>query len=53
MLDGNASYQDYAIGGEEPGGGDERLPLGSAMLAIAVLSLLGWAVVLLPIIAAL
>lgn len=50
MSDSNASYQNYAIG-EQQAEGDDRLPLGTAMLTIAALSLLAWAVVLLPVVA--
>jgi hypothetical protein len=50
MTDGNTSYHNYAIRREQRGGGD-RLPLGAAMLAVAGLSLLAWAVMLLPLVA--
>jgi hypothetical protein len=50
MTNSKTSYQHYAIGGEQRDG-DDRLPLGTAMLAVAALSLLAWAVVLLPVIA--
>jgi hypothetical protein len=50
MIDSNSSYQSYATG-EQQDARYDRLPLGTAMLAVAALSLLGWAVVLLPVIA--
>ena len=50
MIDGNTSYQNYATRREQRGGGD-RLPLGAAMLAVAGLSVLAWAVMLLPLVA--
>ena len=50
MIDGNTSYQNYAIDDQE-GDSDDRLPLGTSMLAVALLSLLGWAIMLIPAIA--
>jgi len=47
MIEGNASYRNHAMGASQPAG-DDRLPLGSALLVIFGLSLLGWAVVVAP-----
>ena len=47
MIEGNASYRNYAIDSNQLAE-DNRLPLGSALLAIFGLSLLGWAVVVAP-----
>ena len=44
------SYEDYAISGERWPGQD-RITLGSALLAVFGLSLLGWAAVLAPLVA--
>lgn len=50
MIEGNASYRNYAVGSTQLAE-EDRLPLGSALLAIFGLSVLGWAVVLAPVIA--
>jgi hypothetical protein len=50
MLESSASYQDYAVGEPAKAGGD-RLPPGPALLAALGLSLLGWAFVLVPLVA--
>jgi len=50
MIEGKASHRNYAIDSNQPAG-DDRLPLGSALLAIFGLSLLGWAIVLAPVVA--
>jgi hypothetical protein len=50
MINSNTSYRNFTVGEIEPGGG-ERLPIGSALLAILGLSLLGWAVVIAPVVA--
>ena len=47
MIEDNAFYRNYAIASDQPAE-DDRLPLGSALLAIFGLSLLGWAVVIAP-----
>jgi hypothetical protein len=47
MIEGNASYRNHAMDASQPAG-DDRLPLGSALLVIFGLSLLGWAVVVAP-----
>jgi hypothetical protein len=50
MIQSNSSYQDYDVSeGVELGG--DRLPVGPALFAIVGLSLLGWAVVLAPLVA--
>jgi hypothetical protein len=50
MIEGKVSSRTYAINNNQPAG-DDRLPLGSALLAIFGLSLLGWAIVLAPVVA--
>lgn len=47
MIESDASYRNYAIDGNQPDEGD-RLTLGAALLALFGLSLLGWAVILVP-----
>jgi hypothetical protein len=50
MIKVNNSYENYTASGERSPGQD-RLTLGSALLAIFGLSLFGWAVVLAPFVA--
>jgi hypothetical protein len=50
MIERNTSYPNLTVGESQPDG-EERLPVGSALLAIFGLSLLGWAVVLAPVLA--
>jgi len=49
MLESSASYRNYAVGEQAKAG--DRLPPGPALLAALGLSLLGWAFVLVPIVA--
>jgi hypothetical protein len=50
MIESNTSYPNLSVG-ESQVDDEERLPVGSAFLAIFGLSLLGWAVVLAPVLA--
>lgn len=50
MIESNTSYRNYRISGKQPGG-EDRLPLGSALLATFGLSLLAWALFLVPLVA--
>ena len=50
MIESNAVYQDYTQYGKEQAVPD-RLPLGFALLAVVGLSLLSWAVILIPLVA--
>ena len=50
MIKSNASYQNCAVGRDQLAG-EDRLPLGSALLAVFGLSLLAWAVVIIPLVA--
>lgn len=50
MIESSASYPNYGIGEQAKAGGD-RLPPGPALLAALGLSLLGWAFVLIPLVA--
>lgn len=50
MVKSNTSYRGYVVAGEQPDN-EGRLPLGSALLAVFGLSLLAWAVILVPIVA--
>jgi len=50
MLESSTSYRNYAVGEPAKAGGD-RLPPGPALLAALGLSLLGWAFVLVPLVA--
>jgi len=50
MIESNPFYQNLIIGDSEEAG-NHRLPLGTALLAIFGLSLLGWAVILAPAVA--
>ena len=50
MLESSASYRDYEVDAQAKGEKD-RLPPGPALLAALGLSLLGWAFVLVPLVA--
>jgi hypothetical protein len=50
MIEGNTSYPNLTIR-ENPLRGEDRLPMGSAVLAVFGLSLLGWVVILGPAVA--
>jgi hypothetical protein len=50
MLQDNSSYRDYEVS-EGVGLGSDRLPVGPALFTVFGLSLLGWAVVLAPLVA--
>ena len=50
MTQGNSSYHDYGAG-EGVKFGSNRLSVGPALFAVFGLSLLGWAVVLVPLVA--
>jgi hypothetical protein len=50
MIEHNSSYRDYAVS-EGVKFGSDRLPVGPALFAVFGLSLLGWAVVLAPLVA--
>jgi hypothetical protein len=50
MIEQNSSYRDYAVS-EGVKFGSDRLPVGPALFAVFGLSLLGWAVVLAPLVA--
>jgi hypothetical protein len=50
MIESNPSYQNLVIGDSQQVCND-RMPLGTALLAIFGLSLLGWAVILAPAVA--
>jgi hypothetical protein len=50
MIQSNSSYQDYEVS-EGVELGRDRLPVGPALFAVFGLSLLGWAVVLAPLVA--
>jgi hypothetical protein len=50
MIESDTSYPNFKIG-ERQLAGDNRLPLGSALLAVFGLSMLGWAVILGPVVA--
>jgi hypothetical protein len=52
MIEADTSYQDYTEGGQEPADGD-RISLGFALLAMFGLSVLGWAVLLAPLVTSL
>jgi hypothetical protein len=49
MIEGNTSYPNLTI--RENPRGEDRLPMGSAVLAVFGLSLLGWVVILGPAVA--
>ena len=50
MIQGNSSYRDYGVSEGANFDGD-RLPVGPALFAVFGLSLLGWAVILVPFVA--
>jgi hypothetical protein len=50
MIQRNSSYRDYAVS-EGVKFGSDRLPVGPALFAVLGLSLLGWVVVLAPLVA--
>jgi hypothetical protein len=50
MIESNASYRDYAAAGHNPAGEDRMAP-SLALLVTLGLSLLGWAIVLAPLVA--
>jgi hypothetical protein len=50
MIQRNSSYRDYAVS-EGVKFGSDRLPVGPALFAVLGLSLLGWVVVLVPLVA--
>jgi hypothetical protein len=50
MIQGNSSYRDYGVI-EGANFASDRLPVGPALFAVFGLSLLGWAVVLAPLVA--
>jgi hypothetical protein len=50
MIQSNSSYRDYGAS-EGVKFGSDRLPVGPALVAVLGLSLLGWAVVLAPLVA--
>ena len=50
MIQGDSSYRDYGVS-EGVKLGSDRLPVGAALFAVLGLSLLGWAVVLAPLVA--
>jgi hypothetical protein len=50
MIQSNASYRSYDVD-EQARAGENRLPPGPALLAAVGLSLLGWAFVLVPLVA--
>jgi hypothetical protein len=50
MIEGNTSYQNLTVR-ENSLRGEDRLPMGSAVLAVFGLSLLGWVVILGPAVA--
>jgi hypothetical protein len=50
MIQSNSSYHDYGAS-EGVKFGSDRLPVGPALFAVFGLSLLGWAVVLAPLVA--
>ena len=50
MIQRNSSYRDYAVS-EGVKFGSDRLPAGPALFAVLGLSLLGWVVVLVPLVA--
>ena len=50
MIQGNSSYPDYGVSEGANFDGD-RLPVGPALFAVFGLSLLGWAVILVPFVA--
>jgi len=50
MIQSNASYRDYGVS-EDAKFARDRLPAGTALLAVFGLSLLAWAVVLAPLVA--
>jgi hypothetical protein len=52
MIDSSASYRTYAAGGDEPVS-DDRLSVSSTFFAVFGLSVLGWAVILAPLLAVL
>jgi hypothetical protein len=52
MIQSNSSYRDYEIS-EGVERVSDRLPLGPALFAVFGLSLLGWAVVIAPLVAVL
>jgi hypothetical protein len=52
MIERNSSYRDYAVS-EGVKFDSDRLPVGPALFAVFGLSLLGWAVVLAPLVAVL
>jgi len=50
MIEGNTSYQNLTVR-ENSLRGEDRLPMGSAVLAVFGLPLLGWVVILGPAVA--
>ena len=50
MAESNTSYQNFTVG-ESQLRSEDQLPLGSALLAVFGLSLLGWVVILGPAVA--
>jgi hypothetical protein len=50
MIQSNSSYHDYGVS-EGVKFASDRLPVGPALFAVFALSLLGWAVVLVPLVA--
>ena len=50
MIQRNSSYRDYAVS-EGVKFGSDRLPVGPALFAVLGLSLLGWVVMLVPLVA--
>lgn len=50
MIQRNSSYRDYGIS-EGANFDSDRLPVGTALFAVFGLSLLGWAVILVPFVA--
>jgi len=50
MIQRNSSYRAYAVN-EGVKFGSDRLPVGPALFAVLGLSLLGWVVVLVPLVA--
>jgi len=52
MIESNTSYRNYTVS-EQPKLGGDRLPVAPALLAAFGLSLLGWAFLLVPLVAVL
>ena len=50
MIQSNSSYREYRVS-EGVGFSRDRLPMGTALFVVFGLSLLGWAVVLAPLVA--